>query len=696
MKWQRWLMILLMAISMMACQRAKEKASDTEELAQEAKIVQGEAAAMTDEAKTEVLNGKDDAGSVDLTRLNRSEFNRAALYLNVPIFWKYGIDTLEAYNLVTLNFYPKAETKEWVTNEGFSSEFYALYEKMVQSIKNKPMVDPNDKEATRRAKVLEELDQAGLVLLESDFSKSSEVERQFVAKILELGALVDALYARQVGLRAIEGKIPADDSASLSMLRRNWRASAESPKMKGDPLCTALGGVNTAIVDVYPAELQSEENFCDKISAQKNAEELFYQFAVVETDEEGSLRAVPYTERYKEEMTAISKALDEAAEILEKAKTETLLAQYLRAAAQSFLSNNWDGADEAWVAMNASNSSWYVRVAPDETYWEPCSRKAAFHMTFARINPEALTWQAKLTPVQQEMEDAMAKAAGKPYASRKVSFQLPDFIDIIANFADDRDPFGATIGQSLPNWGPVANEGRGRTVAMSNLYTDPESMHDRITLASSFFGEAELELLKDGTGPGLLSTIIHEAAHNLGPSHEYKVNGKIDDEIFGGALATLAEELKAQTAALWYLEFLQSRGIINSNMQNRSYADSIYWAFGHIARGMTTPSGKIQPYSQLAAIQIGILIETGALTFDPDALAANGKDKGRFSMKLDKIPQAVDNMMKQIAAIKARGDKAALEALQQKHIKSKDIPFDIITERMLRLPKTSFVYSIKL
>ena len=33
---------------------------------------------------------------------------------------------------------------------------------------------------------------------------------------------------------------------------------------------------------------------------------------------------------------------------------------------------------------------------------------------------------------------------------------------------DARAASGATIGQSLPNWGPVANEGRGRTVAMTD------------------------------------------------------------------------------------------------------------------------------------------------------------------------------------------------------------------------------------
>ena len=317
-------------------------------------------------------------------------------------------------------------------------------------------------------------------------------------------------------------------------------------------------------------------------------------------------------------------------------------------------------------------------------------------MTFARINPEALAWQEKLTPIQQDMEDRLAKVAGKPYKARKVSFHLPDFIDIVTNSGDDRDAFGATIGQSLPNWGPVANEGRGRTVAMSNLYTDPDSLRDRKTLAQSMFTAQDTALLEDATGPGLLSTIIHEAAHNLGPAHEYKVKGKVDDELFGGGLASMAEELKAQTAAIWYLPYLVEKGVISQELATKSYADSIYWAFGHISRGMTNAEGRIQPYSQLAAIQIGMMLEAGALTFEADTMAANGTDKGAFVIHMDKMVACVDNMMKEIATIKAKGDKDALEKLRVKHVEGKEIPFKLIEERMLRLPKTSFVYSVKL
>ena len=89
------------------------------------------------------------------------------------------------------------------------------------------------------------------------------------------------------------------------------------------------------------------------------------------------------------------------------------------------------------------------------------------------------------------------------------------------------------------------------------------------------------------------------------------------------------------------------------------------------------------------------MMEDGAVEYNPDVMAANGTDKGAFILHLDKMTAASDRIMKSIAQIKAKGDKAGLEKLQKQHAFGTAIPFDVIQERMLRLPKTSFVYSVK-
>ena len=149
--------------------------------------------------------------------------------------------------------------------------------------------------------------------------------------------------------------------------------------------------------------------------------------------------------------------------------------------------------------------------------------------------------------------------AGPPYRARQVGFALPDFIDIVLNAGDSRSALGATIGQSLPNWGPVAESG-GRTVAMTNLYTDPDS--EAASIEISAFGHVQVHGGSRSTrrrGFMTMSTVLHEASHNLGPAHEYRVDGKTDGQVFGGPLASTLEELKAQTAATVFLRLARRR-----------------------------------------------------------------------------------------------------------------------------------------
>ena len=624
--------------------------------------------------------------------LSRLEFNRLAVRLNLPLYWavdKNANGAIDTDEVKALAFYPTDGT--WVEKGAFTPAFEAAYSKIVAAAKEAPKPGAD---AARRTLVGEDLDQGKATLVYNDLTGLSTEEKAFVRHVLTASKLIDGLYSTQKGISPLSAQVPADDPASQSLFRRNWGPKCAGPKTERDPACSAIPGAPKPLVDVYPASVQKDPKFCEALEKNVNAKKLLDPFVVVR-EEKGALRAVPYTEAYKEQMTAIAGELKAAAAGIVDPK-EASLKTYLTAAAQSFTDNNWTPADEAWAKMNAQNSKFYLRIAADETYWEPCAQKAGFHVTFARINTESLKWQEKLAPVETEMETTLAALIGEPYKARKVSFHLPDFIDIIENAGDDRTPTGATIGQSLPNWGPVANEGRGRTVAMSNLYTDPDSLKVRRQQAESLFTKETLGAYADATTPGLLATILHEATHNLGPAHEYLFNGKKDTLAFGGGLASMLEELKAQSGALYFVEFARKRNLISPELAKQTYVDSIAWGFGHISRGMYTESGERKAYSQLAAIQMGFLMDEGALTYDANAMAANGTDKGAFSVNFEKVVPAVDKLMKRVGTIKATTDKAGAEVLAKKYVDGDLVPQKVITERVLRFPKPSFVYAMDL
>lgn len=623
----------------------------------------------------------------DLTRLDRATFNKMAARLNVPVYWasddnKNGAP--DAAEVASLLYFPTQG--EWVAGGKLTDAFNKTYEDLVTASKAPP---PGDE---RQQKLLGELDAASSVLVRTPLAGMSEVDQKFVAHMVKASQLIDKLYAIQSGVDPLAAKVPAD-APSQSVFRRNWGPGCKTPTFEKDPACTAIPGVTEVAVDVYPAALQSDKEFCKKIEEAENKKELTQPFAVVR-EEGGKLVAKGYHEVYAEPMKQVAAELKAAAADMTDPK-EAALVEYLNAAATAFETNQWEPADEAWAKMDSRNSRWYLRIAPDETYWEPCSLKAGFHMSFARINTKSLELQDKLAPLQQQMEDDLAKLIGEPYKARKVTFHLPDFIDIVVNAGDSRDPVGATIGQSLPNWGPVANEGRGRTVAMTNLYTDPDSAVVRRAKAASLLSEATMKEYVDDGGAGLLSTVLHEATHNLGPSHEYKVEGKKDDEAFGGDLASMLEELKAQSGAYYYLGLVQEKGVIDDAAVRRALVDSLVWGLNHISRGMFTPTGKRKAYSQLAAIQIGFFMDEGAITWDPEAKAASG-EKGAFTIDFEKMKEASIKLMKKVGTIKAKGDKKGAIELADKYVvaDTSKVPHAIITERLLKHPQPNFVYAI--
>jgi hypothetical protein len=288
--------------------------------------------------------------------------------------------------------------------------------------------------------------------------------------------------------------------------------------------------------------------------------------------------------------------------------------------------------------------------------------------------------------------------AGAPYKARDVKFKLPDFIDIVLNSGNDRNPHGATIGQSLPNWGKVAERG-GRTVTMTNLYTDEDSRAAAGEQMASIYCEATNKKVTTDPGTMLISIVLHEASHNLGPAHEYKVKGQTDDVVFGGTLSSTMEELKAQTSALFFSDWLVGKGLLTKEEAEKVHVRDVAWAFGHISRGMYTGSGSPKNYSQLASIQMGTLWKAGVLKWNAEAKAANGTDTGCFDIDFEKWVPEVKKLETAVLQAKGKGDKKAAEAMKAKWVDAKDDwakMRDLITERWLRAPKASFVYAVKM
>ncbi len=626
-----------------------------------------------------------------LNSMARLDFNTRSAEHFLPFFWREDANSdrvLQPSEFAVLWGFPDDDVALWVDAAGaFTPRFVAAYATLQA---------PAAVDAPRRVQLVrDELAQSAPTLVRTDLSADSAAERAMVGHLMHAATLIERLYARQTGAFGLDAAIPKDDAASRALFHRNQSPFCEAPKTENDPLCSAIEPKPAKRSGLYPADIQDTPGFCQRLEKAPNAAALRDHFSIVRAGAKpGEYVAVPYTEAWKDDMSATAQALDAAADAL--GATESALVAYLRAAAASFRSNDWEPANRAWKAMNARNSRWYVRVGPDEVYYDPCAWKAGFALQLARINPDSVTWQTRLEPLKGAMEQKIAQLAGAPYKVRDVNFALPDFIDMVINAGDQRNASGATVGQSLPNWGPVAMAG-GRTVSMTNLYTDPDSNARRATQASALFCKATDAAYRPTGQESVLDSLLHEAAHNLGPSHDYAVAGRTGPMAFGGPLASTLEELKAQTSALFLTGYLATKGVFSADDHRRILRDGVSWAFGHISRGMYAADGTPRNYSQLAAIQVGSFLDAGALAWHDEETAANGHDKGCMAIDFDALPGAVAQLEKQVLVIKSRADRKAAEALKARYVDAKDGYAgikDTIATRYQRTPKANFVYSV--
>jgi hypothetical protein len=624
-------------------------------------------------------------------------FNARAAELDLPFLWaedKNGNHAVDPDEIeMVLGVEPSAKPDDYVANGAFTPRFNLAY----ADITRMPRPEPKD---AREIAVRKELSQSRPTLVRTDLHDASVEDKKLVGHVIDISRMVEDLYAKQRGVYALRAQIKPDDLASKMLFYRNQGPRCLAPLTANDPACSALAGDDTKkkLSGSYPVDLLQNDKFCDSLSKDPD-KKLIDPFTVVTRDAStGKLTAVPYSEAWKTEMNAIADALDGAAKDV-TSPGETALREYLATDAAAFRSNDWYDADEAWVKMNADNSKWFIRVAPDETYQDACNLKALFHVTFGRINQASKKWQQKLAPMKDAMEKDLAAMAGPPYKERAVKFKLPDFVEVVLYAGNARSPFDATIGQSLPNFGKVADESRGRTIAMTNFFTDPASIRELEAQARSLFCTKTMALYTRDPEPLLESTILHEAAHNLGPNTTYLVAGKDDRATFGGPIASMLEEAKAETGSLYLLTWLTDRKEQTPEETNRALLVDVLWGFGQISHGMYDENKQPQSYAQLEAIQTGWLVKEGAMTWRANEKAANGTDDGCYEIDYAAMPAGLKSLEKTLLGVKARGDKKAAQALVADYVDAKGdrkAALDRITERMNRVPKATFLWAIDL
>ena len=207
----------------------------------------------------------------------------------------------------------------------------------------------------------------------------------------------------------------------------------------------------------------------------------------------------------------------------------------------------------------------------------------------------------------------------------------------------------------LPNRGRSVEEGLYKKVILVNHAKAFESVKKERARLVLFKEAAEKLRFEDD----ITNVTFHELSHGFGAYHEMKVTSP------SGKTATvkqllmemesLMEEVKADVIGLWLSLYLNRAGKLDAAGLERRYVSSIVHCLGLFQYPVNGT------YPRMAAIEIGWLLDAGALVWHPEP--------GRLEIAQEKMSLAVESLAKHVATIQLTGDYAGATALQEKYVK---------------------------
>ncbi len=507
------------------------------------------------------------------------------------------------------------------------------------------------------------------VLLEQEYAKYDDVllthsaedltegEKKMLRHLLRAAELIEELHMLQLNPKNLEWRDQIMASGTeveqkvFMRYQMPWCADDESPA------CCALADCPEKKVGYahWPDDLTQEE--FEGLGDLENGRELLSPFTVVMRKKDGGFIPLAYSQTglFSSKMKQVAKELSDAG----ATAVHQSLVKFLYSRAKAFESYEpfpYDESDYDWIALEGD---WEVTVGPYETYKNPFQVKALFEMYIGREDKELTAEMARFKDNLQEMEDSLGALVGKgAYKSRKLDPRIAiRAVDIWMASGDGRRDRGATVAFHLPNQGKSVDEGLYKKVMMINHSMAFEKVIEK---------RAELILVEEQSTlldirADITNVAFHELAHGFGAYHTMEVKtpeGKkttVKEAL--GEHDALMEELKADSMGLWLVQFDRKKGTLDEQQEKVRYVSALMHILGLLQYPLPGT------YPRMVAIQLGWYMDAGAVTWDEQA--------GRFAVDFEKMPAAVESLVKEVSLIQLTGDRARAEALIGKYIEKK-------------------------
>lgn len=468
-----------------------------------------------------------------------------------------------------------------------------------------------------------------------------ENEQKALAKMVQAGRILDPLYRRQIwsGSEAMRESLAADRTP-LGRARLRYFMTNQGPWDVLHDNAPFIPGApkKPEQANFYPQDATKEEveNWWNGLPQEEKKRAAGF-FTVIRRDEDGRLKAVPFSEEYRPELEQAARFLSEAAELTR----QPTLKAFLKKRAEAFLSNDYYDSDIAWMELDSSIEA---TIGPYETYEDGWfSFKAAFQSVLG-IRDEAATQDLKRFGSQaQWLEDRLPIAA--QYRNPKLGKMTPiRVINQVFTSGNARQGY-PMLAFNLPNDEKIKAKHGAKLTLIKNVnhakFKAVLRPLSRIALSKAHRDRVDF-------GAFFTHVLMHELMHGLGPQN-IVVDGRkttVREELKDAYDAM--EEAKADISGLWALQMLIDKGVIGKKLERSMYDTYLASSFRSIRFGRESAHGRGQ------ALQLNYLLDHGAVKVAKD---------GTFSIDRKKIRKAVEALTGEIMTIQAKGDYSAAKAM---------------------------------
>jgi hypothetical protein len=346
-----------------------------------------------------------------------------------------------------------------------------------------------------------------------DLSSLTDNERAAMFFVIRAAQIIERINLRQV------------NPSTVDLIEKyKWNSDDESQRMV--KLMKIMGGpwnqfdANLSFVPgvgkkpeagpYYPPGMDKEE-FQAHIERHPEDRAAFESNYTIIVRDNGLLKAIPYSEAYKDDLKNASDWLKAAAELLDPGPLQT----FLELQADAFITNDYFKSDMAWV--DTDGTPFEVIIGPHETYEdELLGHKAMFEAIIGLKNTEATNELQKFLPLVAPFDQALASNVGYKLKGARVPLTVIEDVYRAGETAHGRQ-FTAL---NLPNDRKI-HELKGSKKLISKIMIEEKTKFAQ-AVAERILNPHDL---KHYNSRGrLLFVLFHELAHGIGPGTRV-VNG---------------------------------------------------------------------------------------------------------------------------------------------------------------------------